>query len=597
MDRMPAGFCSGRWWLLRPRVASICLAVISMCACLWRCLHLTQDGHYYIISPDSYFFHWQAERILAGGAVPLTLHSGITYPLAWLAGVLSFVLGMTHAEALRCAGLVLPPLIGVITTVVLFVFVSGVWGLRAAIFSAMVWAVVLLPVVVSAAGYLDRDGLSLLLLLIGMVLFHSSPGWQLRTGGRRLGWLAGVAAALVVETLLYLEWMYVGPLVFLAAVGGAWLAEVALSAGRGLAGVMLKSEVSVLRTGIESLKVIASSVRDTNWRSLALLALLNVGAGAVLAREMGLAYGTFVSTARDALVGASSVAELQGLSLTDLWSFQFFTIPLVAGIALAVTKGRRADCLLVGWLGSMLVLSLLARRFLLYAAPSICVLCGTGLAFLLDGRGTRWSLAELAQAVTWGGRLLGRYVALGTGICVLVLGLLSSIVAARSVGSDGLTAANSDWEAGMEWVRDNTPPDAVVMSNWSFGYFILDMADRRPVVDNGYYGWDEERNTDVARAYCTESPSEAARVMSKYGAGYLVFSTVEYALLPTITEEAMGEAYGDGRSIPIELQRSVYARALSGRLVSEGGLTRVYPAEAESSSFSFVIMAPRLPAS
>lgn len=593
MVRMPAGSRSEKRWVFTPRITLIGLAAISVCACLWRCLHLTRGDHYYIISPDSYFFHWQAERLLGGAPIPLTLHSGLTYPLAWLARVLSFVLGMPHAEALRWAGLVLPPLIGVITAVVLYVFVSRLWGVRAALFSAIVWAVVLMPVFISAAGYLDRDGLTVLLLLVGMAVFHSSHGWRLRIGGWEVGWLAGVAAALLVETVLYLEWVYVGPLVFLAAAGGAWIAEVALSSGKGLAGVMLRSEIRIFDTGIESLKVVASSLRGSHWRSLALLALINVGAGAVLAREAISGWETFVSTVRDTLTGSSGVAELQGLSLTDLWSYQFFTIPLLAGIGLALVRGRRADCLLIGWLGAMFVLSLFARRFLVYASPSICLLCGTGLAWLLDGRGVRWSRAELAQALTWGGRRLGNYAALGAGICILALGLLTSLTGARSMGSDGLLAANSDWEAGLGWVRDNTASDAVVMSHWSLGYFILDMGHRRPVVDNGYYGWDEERNRDVARAYCTDSPAEAAGMMSKYGAEYLVFSTVEYAMLPGMTEEALGEAFGDGGSIPRELQQSVYARALSGKLVSEGGLTRVYPAEVGTSPLSFVILVLR----
>ena len=64
--------------------------------------------------------------------------------------------------------------------------------------------------------------------------------------------------------------------------------------------------------------------------------------------------------------------------------------------------------------------------------------------------------------------------------------------------------------------------------------------------------------------------------MQKYKAGYLILSELEIAILPTITDYSLGESYGNGRSIPEELENSLYARSLSGDLQSEDGLEEFY---------------------
>ena len=127
----------------------------------------------------------------------------------------------------------------------------------------------------------------------------------------------------------------------------------------------------------------------------------------------------------------------------------------------------------------------------------------------------------------------------------------------------------------MTYLRDNTPEKDVIMSFWDYGYWILDIADRQPVVDNGRHP--ENADRDIALVYVTADDSEAVRIMRKYKADYLVFSTVEYRILPMITDDAFGEPYGDGDSIPREMRDSLYSRALAGDLEFDGGLKRIYP--------------------
>ncbi len=354
--------------------------------------------------------------------------------------------------------------------------------------------------------------------------------------------------------------------------------------------MMMKSDADIVQTGIDWLRLMPSTLWRSDWRSLSIIILLNFVALAI-SPGLSVAYNLFIDISLSSVTGAASVQELGGMSLGDLLGYQLFIIPALIGLYVALKNGRRADCLLLGWFACLFILGLFARRFLLFAAPSICVLAGIGFGYLLDLRRIDFSRAKFASALSFDTKLLGRYAMFGLGVVLLLLSVSISIPSSCNIGSSGLLAVNNDWEAGLAWLKDNTPQDAVVLSHWNYGYFILDLGDRRLVVDNGYYGWDEERNRDVSTVYCTTDVSEAVRVMQKYGADYVVMSTLEYALLPGMTEEALGESYGNGTSIPREMKRSVYARALSGELISEGGLTRVYPEDLSASHLHLVILA------
>jgi hypothetical protein len=67
-----------RWRAFRkklPRVPSrwvVLLSVVLLAAItfLMRWLHLFDTNNYYIVSPDSYFFHWLSNRIMAGQGPP-----------------------------------------------------------------------------------------------------------------------------------------------------------------------------------------------------------------------------------------------------------------------------------------------------------------------------------------------------------------------------------------------------------------------------------------------------------------------------------------------------------------------------------------------
>jgi len=565
---------------------------LGVASLTWRCLHLLHEGHHYVLSADSYFFHWQAQRLLSDQDIPVRLHSGLTYPLVYATRAWSFVFGTPQSEALRWCSLLLPPVIGLMGAVFLLIMVSKMYSSRVAILSAVVWVVALYPVFITTAGYLDRDGLSAILIAVGVLIFHLSRDWHVRIGQADVGWLAGVATVLAIEALLYIEWLAYGPVLLLTILAASWAAEVIMPAGRILYQMTMRPQADLIDIIIEWLRLLGRNVWRSRWRPLLLVLAINAVILLVFAAKVGEYIDLLLSLARASLGGASAVAELVGLAPADLLAYQCFLIAAVVGVYVTFRSGRSADCSLLGWFGCLFAVAIFAKRAFLLAAPGMCILSGVGLAHMLDFGNLPLSRADLARALSYYDfRILGRYAAAGLGLIILLVGLLVSFPSAASIGDSGFVAADSDWQDGMGWLRDNTPQEAAVLAQWTFGYYILDLADRRPVVDNGLYGWDEERNYDISVVHCTTDVLVAIAIMRKYEASYVVFSDLEYPMLRKMTDDVFGEAYGDGSGIPSQLRGSVYARALSGSLLSEGGLRRVYPEEAAVGGVPLVILA------
>lgn len=96
---------------------------------------------------------------------------------------------------------------------------------------------------------------------------------------------------------------------------------------------------------------------------------------------------------------------------------------------------------------------------------------------------------------------------------------------------------------GMEWLKENTPEDAVIMSWWDYGHAIRAYAEREPVVDAPsmealtttvakHIGKDPDEIDcpgcvehamlqEIAELLLTESDARAVELMGSHDAGYL----------------------------------------------------------------------------
>ena len=540
---------------------------LAVCTFAFRCLHLLTHDHYYILSPDSYFFHWVAKGVMAGEPPPAspgalnayTLHSGLAYPLAYLAKAAGYVFGLSNTDALNLVAKFLPPLLAVIGMVVIYLAVVRICDRRVALFSALAWALMFHAVFFGAAGYIDRDGLSMLLIMTGAFLFYLSRGWQFRIGGRDVGWLLAGLGVLGIEGILYLEWAFVGPVLLLAVILVYFVVRFLLEYfGR------METEPSTVRR-------ISGAISEVNWQVFAVIILGNIAVAGLYPHQAAswLNFGTGIVQG----VQRIGVLETTGLGPADLLAYTFFLIPIVLGIYLTWKKRAEGSIFFFSWFLSMLFLSIFSRRILLYAAPPACVLSGVGLAFLWD-----WMSGGQSQPLKKVGV-----------IALLLLLIMFSYLVAALLGSNVSVAADEDGQDALAYLREETPQDAVIMTQWGWGYYILDLGERRPLVDNGYYGYDADKLRDVGLAYSTTDPAEAAQIMEKYGADYLVFSKSDMKHATMIMEWAdVGEGLG---SFPAN---SLVVRSINGEFEFGGGLEVVYrsvPASgAESVSESEVVI-------
>ncbi len=51
-------------------------------------------------------------------------------------------------------------------------------------------------------------------------------------------------------------------------------------------------------------------------------------------------------------------------------------------------------------------------------------------------------------------------------------------------GSENGRLVSYDWIEAMKWLKDNSPPDAVIASWWDYGYWISTLSDRTTIIDN-----------------------------------------------------------------------------------------------------------------
>merc|ERR1739848_652061 len=70
-----------------------------------------------------------------------------------------------------------------------------------------------------------------------------------------------------------------------------------------------------------------------------------------------------------------------------------------------------------------------------------------------------------------------------------------------------------DWRSAYYWLRQNTKPDASIMSWWDYGYQIAGMADRTTVIDNNT--WNNTHIALVAKALASDEKTgyEIARYL------------------------------------------------------------------------------------
>ena len=76
-----------------------------------------------------------------------------------------------------------------------------------------------------------------------------------------------------------------------------------------------------------------------------------------------------------------------------------------------------------------------------------------------------------------------------------------------------------DWLDTLEWIKNNTPQNAVIASWWDYGYWITTLSDRTTLIDNATLI--DSRIKDVAKIFLS-SPDQGWNLLREWNADYVV---------------------------------------------------------------------------
>ncbi|HET6518005.1 MAG TPA: DUF6541 family protein [Nitrosopumilaceae archaeon] len=86
-------------------------------------------------------------------------------------------------------------------------------------------------------------------------------------------------------------------------------------------------------------------------------------------------------------------------------------------------------------------------------------------------------------------------------------------------GGTSFGIATNDWLDALEWIKNNTPEDAVIASWWDYGYWISTVSERKSLADNATM--DSQRIQNIAKMFLSE-PDQAWKMLQEMDADYVL---------------------------------------------------------------------------
>ena len=86
-------------------------------------------------------------------------------------------------------------------------------------------------------------------------------------------------------------------------------------------------------------------------------------------------------------------------------------------------------------------------------------------------------------------------------------------------GGTAFAIATDDWIASLEWLKNNTPEDAVIASWWDYGYWIQTLGERKSLADNSTVNGQIIKN--IAKMLLSE-PDRAWEMLQEMDADYVL---------------------------------------------------------------------------
>eukprot|EP00009_Paramoeba_aestuarina_P002587 CAMPEP_0201512098 /NCGR_PEP_ID=MMETSP0161_2-20130828/4424_1 /ASSEMBLY_ACC=CAM_ASM_000251 /TAXON_ID=180227 /ORGANISM="Neoparamoeba aestuarina, Strain SoJaBio B1-5/56/2" /LENGTH=423 /DNA_ID=CAMNT_0047907821 /DNA_START=946 /DNA_END=2217 /DNA_ORIENTATION=+ len=261
--------------------------------------------------------------------------------------------------------------------------------------------------------------------------------------------------------------------------------------------------------------------------------------------------GLFVKHTKTGNPLVDSVAEHRATPMnvfSTYFSFVYAFVPI--GLLLSVFIFPYTAGTLFFWvyLATSMYFSLKMIRLVVLLAPPACIAAGSVL-----GMGVEWSFRVFSSTdkqkrknspplIDIGGLFKNRILRLilAALILIVVTFLLSGFyvhcwkiapmlsephIMMRGTTRDGREVVIDDFREGYNWLKDNTPEDARVLSWWDYGYQINGIANRTTLADGNT--WNHEHIALIGKILV--SPEREAYMMASHLADYILIWTGKWA--------------------------------------------------------------------
>ncbi|MGA9150889.1 MAG: STT3 domain-containing protein [Candidatus Nitrosopolaris sp.] len=504
-----------------------------------------------------------------GRDVPATSQSGLHIVAAFLYKIFG------AGSSLLDFTIMLPVVLGSLTTIVVFAIVRTLRGTTAGMFSALLFA--FSPAIIERGnlGWFKSEPLGLFFALLAVYLFlsaikHKEVKYAILkavAGGLLLGianasW-GGVQYFSIPISIFFVALpffrkettipMYVAIVftVFTILCAGAF-PRPGISFVVGLAGIVLMGGTSflVIAHFAKKFSEPRKAIRNTLFLLIAFIAVGVgfIGAGAYHHSSFRYlnAINPFLST-QNQLV--ASVAEHFTPTLVDYFT-NYSILLMFAGLGAWVAFRRRDEmsifALILG-LTSIYVSATFAR-LLVFASIGIIVLAGLGLyeitrtylnrespsasSILTSTKKTRKKVVEGSKVLPVKSRwVITTYVALIIFmLCIPMIyppnsNWLNSADIPPSIanGGTGYRLQTNDWINALNWIAKDTPKNAVIASWWDYGYWITTLGNKTSLADNATIN--QTRIATIAKMFIDQKEN-GIKIAQDLKADYIVVYVV-----------------------------------------------------------------------
>ena len=410
--------------------------------------------------------------------------------------------------------ILLPLIFGSLTAVVVFAFVRVLGGTTAGLFAALIFSISVPIFTRGLIGWFKSEPLGLFFAFLAMYLFVSGlkfnkgrisliklifAGFFLSLGLSAWG---GILFFIIPIVLFYFSLpfiknkdnfiMWAGPSFSASLIAFSLVFERNSTFIIGYAGLaILLPTIFILVSGI----IMKFSNKRTKIRNsiIVLIVFIASGIGIMNSGLVGLPSFRYLNainpflTSQDSLT--DSVAEHTTTSLSMSFTFlSVFLIFAVIGMWFLFSKktiSLKTDMRIFGILISIIAIYVSSAfvRLELFASVGIIILGSIGLAIL-----SQKIFEQNGQNFT---KLIFPAI-------IIILFIIPVTIPENNTwltwadfppsilngGSSFLQFSSNDWKDAMNWIKENTPEDAVIASWWDYGYWITALSERTTITDN-----------------------------------------------------------------------------------------------------------------